>query len=60
MGELTVQAIRDFIVLNGYGAYVWPAFGVAALVLAWMAMDTLRRLRASESLLDDMQKDDPQ
>ncbi len=55
-----MQAIRDFIALNGYGAYVWPAFGVAALVLAWMAIDTLRRLRASESLLDDMQKDEAQ
>jgi heme exporter protein D len=55
-----MQAIRDFIALNGYGAYLWPAFGVAALVLAWMAIDTLRRLRASESLLDDMQKDEAQ
>jgi heme exporter protein D len=55
-----MQAIRDFIALNGYGAYVWPAFGVAALVLAWMVIDTLRRLRASESLLDDMQKDEAQ
>ncbi len=55
-----MQTIRDFIALNGYGAYVWPAFAVAALVLAWMTIDTLRRLRASERLLDDMQKDDPQ
>jgi heme exporter protein CcmD len=56
---MTLQMITDFFALNGYGAYVWPAFGVTVLALGWMAVDTLHRLRANERLLNELQKDDP-
>lgn len=56
---MTLQMITDFIALNGYGAFVWPAFGVTVLALGWMAVDTLHRLRANERLLNELQKDDP-
>ena len=28
-----------------YAAFVWPAYGVTALVFAWMVIDTLVRVR---------------
>jgi heme exporter protein D len=28
-----------------YAAFVWPAYGVTALVFAWMVIDTLVRAR---------------
>lgn len=28
-----------------YAAFVWPAFGITALVLGWMVVDSLARAR---------------
>ena len=28
-----------------YAAYVWPAFAISALVIAWMVVDSLMRAR---------------
>ena len=33
------------ILHDKYAIYVWPAYGVTALVFAWMILDTLRRVR---------------
>lgn len=46
-----MQALHDFIALNGYGVYVWPAFGFAAAVLAVMGWCVVARLRAAEAAL---------
>jgi heme exporter protein D len=27
--------LQDFIAMGGYAAYVWPAYGLTALVLLW-------------------------
>ncbi len=50
-----IDTIVSFARLNGYGLYVWPAFAFAAAVLAWMGIATLRRLRASERVLAELQ-----
>jgi heme exporter protein D len=50
-----MDAIKDILVLDGYGAYVWPAFATWAVVMGWMAVSTLRRLRVSEATLDKLQ-----
>jgi heme exporter protein CcmD len=47
--------ILGFLRLNGYGLYVWPSFGFAALVLIWMGVGTLRRLKAQERALAQVQ-----
>ncbi len=31
--------------MGGYGGFVWPAFGASALVLGWLWVSSLRRLR---------------
>jgi heme exporter protein D len=41
--------------LGGYGAYVWPAYGFAALVLLGLLMRTLASLRANKRLLARLQ-----
>ena len=33
------------ILHDKYAIYVWPAYGVTALVFAWMILDTLGRVR---------------
>jgi heme exporter protein D len=32
-----MNALREFLHMGGYGLYVWSAYGLAAVVLAWNA-----------------------
>ncbi len=43
-----MEQLRDFLAMGGYGAFVWPAFGISALVLGWLWISSLRRLRLLE------------
>ena len=43
--------LQDFLAMDGYGAFVWPAFGITALVLGWLWVSSLRRLRGLERAL---------
>ncbi len=46
-----MEQLRDFFAMGGYGAFVWPAFGASALVLGWLWVSSLRRLRGLERRL---------
>ena len=54
-----METLTDFLAMGGYGAFVWPAFGVTAVVMVWLLISTLRRLRANERLLAQMQAASP-
>ncbi len=43
-----MEQLRDFLAMGGYAAYVWSAFGASALVLGWLWVSSLRRLRGLE------------
>ena len=43
-----MEQLQDFLAMGGYGAFVWPAFGASALVLGWLWVSSLRRLRGLE------------
>ena len=50
-----MDAFVHFLAMGGYARFVWPAYGVAFLVLAWMLVDSIgayrrvaRELRALE------------
>jgi len=43
-----MEQLRDFLAMGGYGGFVWPAFGISALVLGWLWVSSLRRLRGLE------------
>ena len=43
-----MEQIREFFAMGGYGAFVWPAYGASALVLGWLWVSSLRRLRLLE------------
>ena len=40
--------MSDFLAMGKYGIYVWPAYALAAVVLAGLAWWSLRTLRARE------------
>ncbi len=46
-----MEQLRDVVALGGYGAFVWPAYGASALVLGWLWVSSLRRLRGLEHAL---------
>ena len=41
----------SFFEMGGYAVYVWPAFGVGAVVLIGLLVISLRRLKSREAAL---------
>ena len=50
-----MEHISALLHLGGYGAYVWPAYGIAATVLIGGLWHSLARLRANERLVASLQ-----
>jgi heme exporter protein D len=48
-----------FFHMGGDAAFVWPAYGVAALMLIAFALMSWRRLRAAERALERITESDP-
>jgi heme exporter protein D len=46
-----MEQFQTFLAMGGYGAFVWPAFGVTALIMVWLLAASLRRLRTLEKAL---------
>jgi heme exporter protein D len=46
-----MEQLQSFFAMGGYAAFVWPAFGASALVLGWLLVSSLRRLRELERAL---------
>lgn len=53
----TVDALASYLEMGGYGAYVWPAYGVTAAVLIALVAASLRTLRAHEAALKALDGD---
>ena len=53
-----MDAIQSFLHMGGYAAFVWPAYGATALVLAGLAAMSLGRMRASERALAELRGGD--
>jgi heme exporter protein D len=51
-----MERFMSFLEMGGYAAYVWPAFGITAAVLAALAFASLRSLRAREQMLEGLQQ----
>lgn len=47
--------LREFIAMGGYGGFVWPAFGVVAVVLIGLLAVSVRGLKSKEMALADLQ-----
>ena len=45
----------SFFEMGGYAAYVWPAFGVGAVVLVGLLLFSLRNLRNREAVLRQLE-----
>jgi heme exporter protein D len=45
--------MSEFFAMGGYAAYVWPAYGVAAVVLIGLWLASIRGLKAREVEIED-------
>ncbi len=48
-------SVSDFLSMGGYAQFVWPAFGVAAVVMIALLAHSRRALRVNESTLESLQ-----
>ncbi len=46
-----MDAFQSFLDMGSYGSYVWPSYGLTAVIMAWLVVATLRKLRAREQEL---------
>ncbi|CAO3408129.1 heme exporter protein CcmD [Azospirillum largimobile] len=51
--------MNDFLHMGGYAAYVWPAYGIAALVLLGLLVATWKGLRNAEATLKALESARP-
>jgi heme exporter protein D len=51
-----MEATIEFLRMGGYAAFIWPAYGVATLVLVGLLWTSLRGLRHHEATLAALQE----
>ena len=55
-GDTGMSAIGNWAAMGGYAGFVWPAYGLAAIVLGGLALFSWRRHRRSFAVLDRLQR----
>src|SRR5512147_927977 len=55
MDQGWMKSLAALAEMGGYGAFVWSAFGITALVLAILLMVSVRSLRTNEAALAALQ-----
>jgi heme exporter protein D len=50
-----MEQIESFFAMGGYGAYVWPAYGLTAVIMITFLITTLRNLRSRQKSLDSLE-----
>ena len=46
-----MQTFADFFAMGGHGGFIWPAYGIAAVVLIGVLAVSWQQLRNARSLL---------
>lgn len=54
-----MDAFLNFLDMGSYGSYVWPSYGLTAVIMIWLVVSTLRRLRSREQELARRQGEFP-
>jgi len=50
--------MNDYLMMGGYAAYVWPAYGLSALVILALTVGAWRNLRRRERELAELQAEE--
>lgn len=54
-GQPFMDSMQVFLHMEGYGGFIWPAFGVTVLVMAVLLIVSLRSLKVRETTLAALQ-----
>ena len=54
-----MDAIETYLAMGGKAAYIWPAYGITVLVLGWLVVDSLRRLRQARTAVAELERARP-
>ncbi len=55
-----MSSLSSFLEMGGYGAFVWPAFGLTAAILLALLIDSLRRLKTGQRALARLEAESPE
>lgn len=55
-----MDTLNHFLAMGGYARFVWPAYGIAVLVLAVMAAQSYRAWRRQHRLWSALEATRPQ
>ncbi len=54
-----MERAADFLAMGGYARFVWPAYGVALLVLGSLAIESVAAYRRSRRALARLERERP-
>ncbi len=54
-----MDSLVSFLAMGGYAAYVWPAFALAAVIMAALAWSSGRALRTERRALEMLEAANP-
>ena len=50
-----LESIYNYFIMDGYGIFIWVAFGLSFVILAGLYVQSIRLFRSSEKALEDLQ-----
>ena len=51
-----MDQVMNFFSMGNYGAYIWTAYGLTAIVMLSLLVTTLQRLRKNQAELEELQE----
>jgi len=54
----TVNSLSSFLDMGGYGTFVWPSFGLSAILLVGIFVVSVRSLKANRQTLLNLEQTD--
>ncbi len=54
-----MQEIGSFLQMGGHGVFIWSAFALTAVIMAGLAVSTLRELRERQKTLRELEATTP-
>ena len=51
-----METMSTFFEMGGYGAYIWPCYGVTAVLMVGILMSSMRSLKGNRATLIELEK----
>ena len=50
-----LESLYNYFIMDGYGIFIWVAFGLSFVILVGLFVQSIRLFRSSEKALEDLQ-----